>query len=211
MRNVFFRGLVWTLVLLVPAVPVMADMNAAMLYAKGKVTVNGGAVLNAQAVFPGDQVRTGKDSAVTIAVKGSNVVVMANSGVVLGSNTIAVSEGSATIVTSQGMTASVRGISVSPASGQKARFEVAQVGGKVRISALEGRLSISDGKQTTMLDAGKQLTTGNSGLGNAPAGANSLAGAAIALIVIGIAAVSTGIIIATTGEVSDTSPSTFNP
>ncbi|MGH9601874.1 MAG: hypothetical protein ACRD24_05740 [Terriglobales bacterium] len=191
--------------------PLMADVQAAMLYAKGKTTVNGNLVDRSTAVFAGDQVRTGKDSTVSIALQGSNVSVMANSGVVFGNNTLTVSEGGATVVTSRGLTASVGGLRIAPAEGQKARFVVAHIDGKVRVSALEGRLSISDGKQTTMLDSGRQLTTAGRSLGNAPAGANSLAGAAIVILVAVVAGASIGTIIATTGDEPDTSPSTFNP
>lgn len=207
----FKSRVVLMMVFCLTTAPLMADAQAAMLYATGKATVNGTQVDRSTAVFTGDQIRTGQDAAVSITLKGSNVSVMANSGVVLGNNTITVSAGSAVVATTQGMTASARGILVSPATGHKARFEVAQVGGKVRISALEGRLSISDGKQTTMLDAGKQLTTAGSGMGNAPASASSLTGAAMAIIVAAVAGASTAIVIATTGDEEDTaSPATFS-
>ena len=211
MRSFWFRAVVWTVVLLLPVVPILADVNAAMLYAKGRVTVNGSAAPNSQAVFAGDQIRTGKDSVVTIALQGSNVTVMANSGVVLGENSITVGEGRAVVITSRGMVASVGGLRISPAAGQKARFEVVQLDRRVQVSALEGRLSISDGKQTTMLDAGKQLTTAASSMGNAPAGASSLTGAAIALIIAAISGAAAAAAIASTREQADTSPSTFNP
>lgn len=203
------RALVWTVVLMLAAAPVLADANAAMLHAKGKATVNGNPVANSRAVFPGDQVRTGKDSAATITLAGAIVTLPASSGVVFGNNTLVVNEGGAVIVTARGMAVTAGGLRIQPADGQKGRFEVSQSGGKVRVAALQGRLSVSDGKQTTMLDAGNQLTTADNSLGNKPASASSISGVAIAVIVAVIAGASTGIILGTTGEEEDTSPSTF--
>ncbi len=211
MRNFRFRAVVWMMVLLLPAVPAMADLNAAMLHAKGKATVNGSAVSNSQAVFAGDQVRTGKDSSATMTLAGSIVTLPSESGVVFANNTLAVNQGGALIVTSRGMTVTAGGLRIQPADGQKGRFEVTQSGGKVRVSAFQGRLTVSDGKQTTMIEPGHQLTTADSSLGNKPAAASSLSGAALAIIVAVVAGASLGTILATTGEEQDTSPSTFAP
>lgn len=209
MRKVLFHTLVWTIVLTLATAPAMADLNAAMLHAKGKATVNGSAVSNSQAVFAGDQVRTGKDSSATLTLAGSTVTLPSESGVVFGNNTLAVNEGGATIATSRGMTVAAGGLRIQPADGQKGRFEVTQSGGKVHVSALQGRLAVSDGKQTTMIEPGHQMTTASSSLGKKPAAASSLSGAALAVIVAAVAGASVGIIIATTGEEEDTSPSTF--
>jgi ferric-dicitrate binding protein FerR (iron transport regulator) len=209
MRKVLFHTLVWTIVLTLATAPAMADLNAAMLHAKGKATVNGNAVSNSQAVFAGDQVRTGKDSSATLTLAGSIVTLPSESGVVFGNNALAVNEGGVTITTSRGMTVTAGGLRIQPADGQKGRFEVTQSGGRVRVSALQGRLAVSDGKQTTMIEPGHQMTTAGSSLGNKPAAASSLSGAALAVIVAVVAGASVGAIIATTGEEADTSPSTF--
>ncbi len=211
MRGFWFRTLVWIMVVAVAAIPVMADAAAAMLYAKGKVTVNGTAIARSAAVFAGDTVRTGQESSVMIAQKGSQIRISPNSVVTLGDNAMEVSEGSIFVATSGGVTARAGGLRISPADGQSARFEVTQLQGAVRVSALQGRLSLSDGRQVTLLDPGHQLTTARAGLPSKPAGASSLAGAAIAIIIAAMAATSTGLIVATTGEEADTSPSTFNP
>ena len=209
MRNLMSRAAVWMVVLSLTAAPVLADANAAMLHAKGKATVNGSTVSSSQAVFAGDQVRTGKDSSATLTLAGSIVTLPSESGVVFGNNALAVNEGGALIVTSRGMIVTAGGLRIQPADGQKGRFEVTQSGGKVRVSALQGRLAVSDGKQTTMIDPGHQLTTADSSLGHKPAAANSLSGTAMAVIVAVVAGASVGAIIATTDEEEDTSPSTF--
>ena len=81
--------------------------------------------------------------------------------------------------------------------------------GSVRVSALAGRLSISDGKQVILLDPGRQLTTAPAGMPGVPQGASSLTGAAIALIVAVVGGVSAAAAIASTRTREDTSPSTF--
>ncbi len=210
MRSLGFRSLVWMLVLCLPAVSVMADVEAAMLYAKGKVTVNGKLIGRSTTIFAGDKIRTGVDSMVTIAGKGSNVLISPNSGVAFGANRIEVNEGSATVTTSSGMTAVAGGLRISPVDSGKARFEVVQQKGSVQVSALAGRLSLSDGKMVTVLEAGRQLTTARAGVAGVPQGSSSLAGAAVAAIVAAVVAgVSTAVIFATVDEQPDTSPSTF--
>lgn len=133
-----------------------AEAPSAMLYATGNVSVNGSAVIRSEAVFNGDVIQTKSDSAVTVANNGSSILVPGNSSVVFGNGSVSISSGSAAIKTTQGMSAHVGGMTITPA-GNAARYRVAQSGNTVQVASLEGRVSITNGAKNFSLDAGKSM------------------------------------------------------
>ncbi|MGH9649606.1 MAG: hypothetical protein ACRD3I_03945, partial [Terriglobales bacterium] len=66
-------------------------------------------------------------------------------------------------------------MTISPATA-KARFEVRYEAAQVRITSLEGNLSVSDGKQTTLLESGKSMASGKPPA--IPQNSNTIAGGA---------------------------------
>ena len=146
------------MILALPLATTLADTHAAMAYIQGSASVNGRTVSDSVAVFPGDAIQTGSRSAASISLKGSTVLVTENSSVTFGDTELSLTSGSAQVRTSKGMTARVASISVTPVSAKTSAYEVVRRGAEVRITAVNGSLSVSDGKATTLLESGKSMT-----------------------------------------------------
>ena len=145
----------WMLVAL-PGAMMSAD-RAAMLYGTGEVTVNGKPVSRASAIFAGDKIYTGKESAVTLSFGGSRVNLPADSAIIYQPNTIVMEHGRALLQAKRGTVAQLAGVRVRPAAAS-ARFQLIQSDSKIQIAALEGSVEVSDGTNTTELPQGKEMT-----------------------------------------------------
>ena len=146
-----------------PLATVLADVQGAMAYVQGKAKVNGRALTNSAAIFPGDAIQTAAGSTVSLVSKGSSVLVPEASSVTYREKEVLLTSGSTQVRTSNGMSARVAAFAVTPASGKSAMFEVARLGSEVRISAVSGALSITDGKATTLLESGQTITLAANG------------------------------------------------
>lgn len=152
------RLLCCVLMLVFPASVFAADTAAAMLYYKGTTWLNGNTVPNSTAMFPGDVVQTHPNSFANINAAGSSVTVSPESVVKLQSNSVCVEHGIATVATSTQMAGLAGGIRVTPATSSWTEFEVKDVDGTVQILAHKGDLSIKDGKKTSQLPQGQQVS-----------------------------------------------------
>jgi hypothetical protein len=131
----------------------LADAPSAILYANGNVSVNGKQVSRSTSVFDGDSIRTAADGGGMVALNGSSVTVQAGSQIVFSRAAIQIHSGAAAVKTTQRMTASVGGYEVTPLD-QDSQFQIAQVGTKIHVSALRGKLGVS-GPNALTVDAGK--------------------------------------------------------
>jgi hypothetical protein len=193
----------------------MAETGAAMLYANGPVAVNGAGVSRASTVFAGDTIET-RTGGVTIALKGSTVVVPANSSLVFRGQTVEVGEGGAEINTTNGMAAKMNAFTVSPAANGSAKYEIASVDGKLLVAAKRGAVVLSDENGSTVVQEGTTKTANDEPAppdqsqkkkkkkgGAAPIpGATGAAVSGKALMIAGAGAATAGIILAivTTGQ-----------
>ena len=84
------RLLVCLMMVALPAALLLGDAKGAMLHPHGKVLVNGGEFSKSGSIFAGDKVQTGADSAATITVEGSSVLLPARASVELGDNLLRV-------------------------------------------------------------------------------------------------------------------------
>ncbi len=148
----------WMMLALFPLSLFAADSNAAMLYAKGTTWVNGGTVTDSTAVFPGDLVQTKSNSMANINASGSNVMVLSDSLVTFNGSGVAIDHGSVSVKTSRGLRTTAEDLTVAPVSTSSTEFDVTNAGGKVKIMALKGDVSISDDSGTTTLSQGQQTT-----------------------------------------------------
>lgn len=197
------------MIVALPAAITLADTHAAMAYVKGSASVNGKPVSESVAVFSGDAIQTGAQSAASISLKGSSILVTENSSVTFRDSEVAVTSGSAQVRTSKGMTARAASISVTPASAKLVAYEVTLRAGEVRITAVNGSLAISDGKSTTLLESGKSiaLKTDGKALPRPAAPANSISGETGLIIAVFTAiAVGVGVGIANAQDDSPSSP-----
>jgi hypothetical protein len=153
------RMLASILVVVFPASMLMGDVRSAMLNATGDVTVNGVPVQQSTAIFPGDSVHTGEQAIATLTAPGTAVMIPANTVFVLFDNELDVACGTAMVSTSQGMSARLANVAVSPARGS-AKFEVRQGRRELNVFAREGTLAVNDGR---MLQPGAMLTAAAAG------------------------------------------------
>lgn len=203
------RALSILMMVALPLAATLADTNAAMAYIQGSASVNGQPVSHSVAVFPGDSIQTGAQSAASISLKGSSVLVTESSSVTFRDSEVAVTSGSAQVRTFKGMSARVASISVTPASAKPVAYEVSRRGQEVRITAVQGSLAVSDGKVTTLLESGKSITlkTDGKALPQPAAPRNSISGETGLIIAVFTAiAVGVGVGIANAQNDSPSSP-----
>jgi len=175
-----------------PMATALADVQGAMAYVQGKAKVNGRILTNSAAIFPGDAIQTAAGSTVSLVSKGSSVLVPEGSTVTYREKEVILTSGRAQVRTTGDMSARVAAFSVTPASGKPAMFEVARLGSEVRISAVSGSLSISDGKATTLLASGQTITLAANGTPTGPK--NNISGDT-GLIIMVFTAVAAGVIV----------------
>lgn len=148
----------WLMLAVFPVSLFAADTNAAMLYAKGTTWVNGGTVTDSTAVFPGDLVQTRFDSMANINAAGSNVMVLSDSLVTFNGNTVSIDHGGVSVKTSHGLQTTAYDLTVVPKANTSTEFDVSNDGGKVKIMAMKGDVSITDESGTSVLSQGQQTT-----------------------------------------------------
>lgn len=156
--NILRDVLCWMVIVFMPGALVAADSGAGMVRAYGTAWLNGTAVEQSSAIFPGDLVQTNSSSAVKITSSGSSVTVLPESLVKFDGGAVSVDHGGVKLVTSKGMFARAGAVTVAPASSAWTQFEMTDVGGTVQIVALKGDLQISNGSRTTTLSQGQQAT-----------------------------------------------------
>lgn len=147
---------VWKLVsfvmTLVFPLSMMAGTPAAMAVPSGSVTVNGNAFAHPAAIFAGDRVDT-TEGTLAMTMAGSSVQVGSKSSVQLASNRLQIASGGARILTTSGMAGQVRNLSVRPASDARSVYTVAERNGKILVAALEGAVTLDDGRQQILVAA----------------------------------------------------------
>ena len=153
----------WVMIAVTPAALVAADSGAAMVYSRGEVWLNGKPLPRSSAVFPGDLIQTQPESLATLDAAGSGVIVLPDSLVKFGANTVSLVHGSVSVATSHGMVALAREVTVTPTSNTWTEFEVADANGTVRVIASRGEVNVNCGKGTATLSAGEQATRDDSG------------------------------------------------
>jgi hypothetical protein len=152
-RNVLF----WMLIAVLPLPVLAANPNAAMLYTKGTAWLNGGTVPSSSALFPGDMVQTKVNSLANINAAGSSVMILSDSLVKFEGSAVSINRGGVSIKTAKGLQTRTEDVTVAPSSGV-AEFNVSNTDGELKVMALKGDVSISDGSSTTTLSEGQQTT-----------------------------------------------------
>jgi len=128
----------------------------AVLQASGKVQVNGNASGRTTTLFSGDVIQTDEGSAANIIAGGSSVLVMSGAAVKFLGNGVELTQGGMAIATSEAMSATVDGLTITPAAQKFSKFEVAEDDDTVVIAARQGNLAVSDGQQTSTVPEGQE-------------------------------------------------------
>ncbi len=132
-----------------------AAAPTAVLHAIGPATINGRPVIRSATIFENDIIQTA-DSTASLEMDGAAVLLDKNSTVVLEDNELKVICGGAFVTTLKGLSARVGNLLVKP-SNQVARFKVFRGERSVRITAIEGELSVLQGNKSVALKASQWL------------------------------------------------------
>jgi hypothetical protein len=136
-----------------------ANADAALIYVDGAAAINNVRVPRAAtAMFPGDLLQTGSNSAATINKSGSSITVLASSLVEYQGTAVDVRHGAVMVLTSKRMAAIAGDVNVSPATDAWAEFDVVDKDGIVTIRARKGNLVIDDGSKQVTLAQGLKMT-----------------------------------------------------
>ena len=128
----------------------------AVLQASGRVQVNGNTTGRTTTLFSGDVIQTDEGSAANIVAGGSSVLVMSGAAVKFLGNGVELTQGEMAIATSEAMTATVDGLTITPAAQKFSKFEVAEDDDTVVIAAQQGTVAVSDGQQTSTVPEGQE-------------------------------------------------------
>lgn len=132
--------------------------QGAVLHAAGRVEINGLTESASKALLPGDSVKTYDNSVASITTAGGSILVMPNSLAKFTGTAIALSHGDVVIATSNGMAATSDVFTITPAALGQSKFEIAENDDFVTIAALQGNVTVSDGKESTTVQEGQQIT-----------------------------------------------------
>lgn len=164
MRVPILRVIVcWAMIAVLPAALLAADSGGAMLYGKGTVWLNNSPLPRSSAIFPGDVIRTERDSAANFNASGASVIIQNDSIVKFEGTSVSLEHGSVSVTTSTRMAVRAFEVTVAPLSYAWAEFEVTDVDGTVQIVSRKGALNIECGKDTVTLPEGQQATREESG------------------------------------------------
>lgn len=129
-----------------------------MLYTHGAAWLNGAHVPSSSAIFTGDLVQTRSDSAANINAPGSSISVLGESLVQFEGSSLKVEHGGVFVSTSKGVATTAGEVQVTPVSNAWTEFNVTDTDGTVKIAALKGDLTVTDGNSTVTLAQGQQTT-----------------------------------------------------
>jgi ribosome-associated protein YbcJ (S4-like RNA binding protein) len=175
----------------------------AVLQASGKVQVNGNASRRTTTLFSGDVVETDEGSAANIIAGGSSVLVMSDTALKFLGNGVELTQGGMAIATSEAMTATVDGLTITPAAQKFSKFEVAEDDDTVVIAARQGNVAVSDGQQTSTVQEGQETKRKKKkkGGGAIPAGSgHAISGKTLAIVGGAAGGTVAGILIAEKGK-----------
>jgi hypothetical protein len=188
------------------------EQAAGMLYAHGKVQLNGTGSPNTIALFTGDWVQTQADSVANITATGSSVLVMPNGFVKFDPKALDLSHGDVVVSTMKGLAVKADAFTIAPAAEKQSKFEVAENEDTVVVAAREGDVTVSDGQDTTTVPQGQQTTRSRKKAGGAiPAASGApMSGKTAAILAGAVGAAAVGAVIVTTGNKKCVSPGTKN-
>jgi len=150
--------LCWGIAAVVPVSLMAGGSGIGTVHPYGTAWLNGAAVGQSAAIFPGDLVQTSANSAMKISSVGSSVTVLSDSLVKFEAGAVSVQHGGVKLATSNSMAAHAGMVTVTPTSSAWTEFEMTEVNGRAQVVALKGDLQISNGLRTTILPHGQQAT-----------------------------------------------------
>ena len=143
--------------LVFPSSVMLGETRAAMAMASGVAALNGATLSQSSTIFAGDQLETSANSAITINVSGSTVLIGANSRVHYFGDTVALHSGSMQVSTTKGMKLQTDSVMIGPAK-DAAKYRVDRSSDTVQIAAVTGELRVDNGGEVAVVPPGGSLT-----------------------------------------------------
>jgi hypothetical protein len=142
------------LLVVFPVVTLNAAPPAAVMYASGNVLVNGVGAPSSTAIFEGDRLRTGTNSAVDIVLDGALLTLAPESSLRLQGGSVSLETGSISVATTKRLGAQAGAISVFPVADTKTSYRVARLNNAVFVSTTAGTVKVIDnGVETLVAEA----------------------------------------------------------
>jgi hypothetical protein len=135
----------------------LGETKAAMAMASGVAALNGTTLTRSTTIFAGDKLETAANSAVTINVSGSTVLIGANSRVHYFGDSLALHSGTMQVNTSKGLKLQTDSVTVEP-NKDAAKYRVDRSTDTVQIAAITGELRVNNGGEVAVLPPGGNLT-----------------------------------------------------
>jgi hypothetical protein len=142
------------LVFLMPASG-MAATTAGMIHVSGTdATLDGRSCSAVNVGYDGERLATGANSKATITSRGAIASLSSNTSVRLGARALELLIGSVVVSSDAGSSTKVENLTLSTPTGMHAKFLAQRSNGELQLLALEGRVDVSDGQETTPVPAG---------------------------------------------------------
>jgi hypothetical protein len=187
------------LVFLLPATT-MATNVVGMIHVSGvDATIDGRPCRTVDMGFDGERLATGANSKATVTSRGTVVSMSSNSSVKLGVKALELIDGSVVVSSDAGTSTKVENLTISTPPGVHAKFLAKRANDELQLLALEGRVDLSDGQQSTPVPAvsGVKLKVpkdSNGSSSTSPVGKRSwLKNDEIGLLILVAAAVAAGV------------------
>ena len=141
------------LLFLMPAAT-MATNSVGMIHVSGvDATIDGRPCNAVDMGFEGERLATGPNSKATVTSRGTTVSVSSNTSVKLGAKTLELIGGSVVVSSDAGTSTKIENLTVSTLPGVHAKFLAKRVNDELQLLALEGKVDLSDGQQSTPVPA----------------------------------------------------------
>jgi len=144
------------LLLSIASLHTFAATTAGMLRSNGGVSVNGSPVTPVTTVFAGDRIETAPKAVGNLTANRSSLLLDENSSVVFSGQNLDFYCGGGTIQTNEAMSSRYGRLAVKPVK-ESARYQVQQTGAMLKVSAVEGDLTLTDGTRNYNVPAGNSM------------------------------------------------------
>ena len=141
------------LLFLMPATT-MATNSVGMIRVSGvDATIDGRPCRAVDMGFEGERLATGANSKATVTSRGTVVAVSSNTSVKLGAKAMELIVGSVVVSSDTGTSTKIENLTISTPPGVHAKFLAKRVNDELQLLALEGKVDLSDGQQSTPVPA----------------------------------------------------------
>ena len=141
------------LLFLMPATT-MATNSVGMIRVSGvDATIDGRPCHAVDMGFEGERLATGANSKATVTSRSTTVSVSSNTSVKLGAKTLELIDGSVVVSSDAGTSTKIENLTVSTPPGAHAKFLAKRTNDELQLLALEGKVDLSDGQQSTPVPA----------------------------------------------------------